>query len=268
MVQPQEEDDRMDSAQDASRPVGDPTHQPLTLAIDIGGTGLKASVLDAQARMVVPRARIPTPSPCPPDRLMADLIRLVGGLPPADRVSIGFPGVIRHGRVLTAPHFGTENWSGFPLESRMQQALGRPTRLLNDAEIQGLAVIAGAGIEFVATLGTGFGSALFRGGVLAPHLELAHHPVHKDKSYNEYVGVQALEAIGRKRWNKRLRLVLQIVDELILPDAIYLGGGNAREVRGEVPSKVRLVSNDAGLTGGVALWTRSDSALGRDPGAD
>lgn len=258
----------MESHNTPSPVTGDQSDRPLTLAIDIGGTGLKASVLDAHGRMVVPRVRVPTPNPCPPDRLMAGLVGLVAGLPAADRVSIGFPGVVRHGRVLTAPHFGNDIWSGFPLEARMEQALGRPTRMLNDAEVQGLGVVAGAGIEFVLTLGTGAGTALFRNGVLAPHLELAHHPVRNDKTYNEYVGAAALEAVGRKRWNKRVRRVLHFLDMLILPDAIYLGGGNAVEVRGELPAKVRLISNDAGLTGGVALWTRDEAALGRDDGSD
>ena len=252
----------------AEAPSGDPSDRPLTLAIDIGGTGLKASVLDAHGRMVVPRARVPSPHPCPPDRMMTELVTLVSGLPAADRVSIGFPGVIRHGRVLTAPHFGDEIWAGFPLESRMQQALGKPTRMLNDAEVQGLGVIAGAGIEIVLTLGTGVGSALFRNGVLAPHMELSHHPIHKNKTYDDWLGNDAYKDVGRKRWNKRVRRMLGIIEVLLMPDAIYLGGGNAENLLGELPPKVRIVSNAAGLTGGIALWTRTEAALGRDDAGD
>jgi len=238
---------------------------PFTLAIDIGGTGLKASVLDSQGNMVVPRAWMPTPYPAPPDRLLATLQILIAKLPQADRVSIGFPGVVRNGLVLTAPHFDTRLWARFPLEARLAQIAGRPARMLNDAEVQGLGVIAGRGIELVLTLGTGAGTALFREGELAPHLELAQHPVHGDRTYNEYVGRDALAKVGHKRWNKRVRRVIDVLRTLVLPDSLYIGGGNASHIKGDLPDWVRLVSNDAGLTGGLALWTRSDHALGRIP---
>ena len=242
---------------------GSAAARPLTLAIDIGGTGLKASVLDRDGRMVVPRVATPTPYPCPPDIMVAALLALVAPLPEADRVSIGFPGVVRHGLVRTAPHFDTKIWAHYPLEQRLQAALGKPARLLNDAEVQGLGVVLGLGIELVVTLGTGVGTALFRENGLAPHLELAHHPIHHDKTYNDYLGRVAYEKVGPKRWNRRVRRMIDILDALILPDTIYLGGGNARHVKGDLPEHVRIVSNDAGLTGGLALWTRSLDELGR-----
>jgi polyphosphate glucokinase len=246
-------------------PTGNPADKPLTLAIDVGGTGLKATVLDTAGRMVVPRSWLATPHPCPPARLLASLAELVAKLPAADRVSIGFPGIVRDGRVLTAPHFDTELWRGFPLESRLADQFGKPTRLLNDAEVQGLGVVAGHGIELVLTLGTGAGSALFRDGMLAPHLELAHHPITKHKTYNDFVGHDALNQIGVKRWNRRVRRVIDILYTLVLPDILYIGGGNAVHIAGALPSWVKLVPNDAGLTGGLALWTHSDQALGRKP---
>src|SRR5262245_51705650 len=165
---------------------------PRTLAIDIGGTALKATVLDGTGHMIVDRVRVPTPYPCPPKVLLSALADLVAPLPAFDRISIGFPGVVRHGRVLTAPHFESKAWHNYPLEAAIAYRLGQPARLLNDAEVQGLGIMKGRGIEVVLTLGTGVGSAVFSDGWLAPHLELAQHPLHHGKTYNEYVGNDAL----------------------------------------------------------------------------
>jgi polyphosphate glucokinase len=159
---------------------------PRTLAIDVGGTGLKASVLDRAGKLLVDRVRVATPYPCPPKILLRTLEALVAPLPAFDRVSVGFPGVVRNGRILTAPHFKTRSWRDFPLAAALSKRLGKPVRLLNDAEVQGLGIIKGRGLEFVLTLGTGAGTAVFRDGILMPHLKLAQHPIHDDMTYNEY----------------------------------------------------------------------------------
>ena len=156
---------------------------PRTLAIDVGDTGLKASVLDGAGRMLVKRVRVATPYPCQPEILLGAIADLTAPLPPIDRISIGFPGVIRDGRVITAPHFDTEAWHDCPLEEAVSRRFGKPARLLNDAEVQGLGIVAGRGLEVVLTLGTGVGSAVFSNGALAPHLELAQHPIHKGETY-------------------------------------------------------------------------------------
>ena len=230
---------------------------PTTLAIDIGGTHLKCSVLDATGAMIAPRRSVPTPHPCPPATLLATLATLVAPLPRAERISVGFPGMVRAGRVLTAPHLGTSDWAGYPLEHAIATRFGLPARLLNDADMQGLGAIGGVGLEFVLTLGTGAGTALFRDGALMPHLELAHHPVHGAMTYDQYIGAAALRAVGVRHWNRRVRRVLALIDVLLLPDAIIIGGGNNARLVGELPPKVRLVSNDAGITGGVAAWSLS-----------
>ena len=152
-----------------------------TLAIDVGGTGLKASVLDESGKMLTKRVRVPTPHPCPPELLVDTLVKLMAPLSPYDRISVGFPGVVRDGRIITAPHFEGKAWVGFPLEAEISSHLGKPARMLNDAEVQGLGIIAGQGLEVVLTLGTGVGSAIFSNGALTPHLELAHHPIPKTK---------------------------------------------------------------------------------------
>jgi polyphosphate glucokinase len=227
---------------------------PYTLAIDIGGTALKASVLDRDGRMIVERVRLPTPYPCSPKALLRALAELTAPLPTFDRISIGFPGVVRDGHIVTAPHFGNKAWRSYPLEAASAQRLGRPARLLNDAEVQGLGVIAGKGLEVVLTLGTGVGSAVFAGGRLAPHLELAQHPLYNGGTYNDYIGNEALHRHGKKKWNRRVLKTIEAVDSLLHYDVLYIGGGNARHLSVDLPESVRIASNDNGITGGIHLW--------------
>jgi polyphosphate glucokinase len=227
---------------------------PYTLAIDIGGTALKASVLNGDGRMIVDRARVPTPYPCPPKVLLSALVELTAPLPAFDRISIGFPGVVRDGHVLTAPHFRKKAWRGYPLEGEVSRLMKRPARLLNDAEVQGLGIVEGKGLEVVLTLGTGVGSAVFASGRLAPHLELAQHPLYNGGTYNDYVGNDALHRHGRKKWNRRVLKVIETVHTLLHYDVLYLGGGNARHLSAGLPGNVKIASNDNGITGGIHLW--------------
>lgn len=229
--------------------------KPGILAIDIGGTGLKATVVNDRGDMVAERVRVPTPHPCPPKLLVSTVEKMIETLPAFDRISIGFPGVVRGGRVLTAPNLDTSLWAGFELAKAISRiAGGKPAKLLNDADMQGLALITGRGIEFVMTLGTGVGTSLFRDGELMPHMELAHHPIHKDKTYDEYLGDAVLKSIGKKQWNRRLKRALGLVDILLTPDRIFLGGGNSLRVELDLDQHVKIGSNDAGLQGGAALW--------------
>ena len=211
-------------------------------------------MLDHFGREIVPRVQAETPRPAPPDVVLPLLVELARALPAYDRVSVGFPGVVDHGRIVTAPNLGTEYWRDFPMAASLRRRLGKPVRTLNDAEVQGLGVIQGRGLECVLTLGTGLGSALFRDGELMPHLELAQHPIWKGKTYDQYVGSAALEAKGAQRWNRRVGNMIGIVRTLLNFDHLYLGGGNAAKVRIELPSDVMIVSNEAGITGGSRLW--------------
>ena len=225
-----------------------------TLAIDIGGTGLKASVLDEAGKMVEKHLRVPTPYPCTPDILVETLAGLTAPLTGYDRVSIGFPGVVRDGRIITAPHFKGKAWRDYPLADTLARRFGKPARLLNDAEVQGLAIVKGQGLEVVLTLGTGVGSAVFSNGSLTPHLELAHHPIKGNKTYNDYLGNAARRTLSSKRWNRRVMKMISIVDSLLHYDVLYIGGGNAANVKVDLPDNVHLASNDAGITGGIRLW--------------
>lgn len=240
---------------------------PFTLALDIGGTGLKAAVLDATGILVADRVRVPTTYPLPPDKMVDDLAALVAPLPAFDRVSAGFPGMVRGGHVLSAPHFSTRSgpgsavdpklvaqWHSFDLAGALAERLGRPARVANDADVQGAAVVQGKGLEMVVTLGTGVGTALFYDGKLMPHLELAHHPLHKDATYNDYVGERARKEVGVVRWNKRVRRTVDTLRALCFFDHCFVGGGNSRRITGTIAADVTIVDNNAGLLGGFKLW--------------
>ena len=207
----------------------EPTARRLTLAIDVGGTGLKASVIDEAAQMVTERVRLPTPVGAPPQEVIKVLVGMVTPLAPFDRVSVGFPGVVREGRVLTAPNLGNDLWHGYELARELDIALGKPVRLANDADLQGLAVIAGKGVEMVITLGTGFGTGLYLDGHLAPHLEMSHHPFRHGETYDEQLGNAARKAIGGARWNKRVKKAIATLRRLTTFDHLYVGGGNLAE---------------------------------------
>lgn len=225
-----------------------------TLAIDIGGTGLKAAVLDGDGKMVTKRLRVETPSECPPALMVKMLAQLVAQFKSYDRVSVGFPGVVRRGKILTAPNLGTEEWEGFDLDMALTRELGKPVRVLNDADIQGLGAIRGKGVEMVITLGTGLGSSLFEDGRLSTHVELAHHPLRKGQTYEEQLGNIALKKAGKKKWNHRVAKAIKILRILTHFDHLYIGGGNSKAVTLDLPSDVSLVSNELGMRGGIWLW--------------
>jgi polyphosphate glucokinase len=245
---------------------------PLTLSFDIGGTGLKAAVLDGTGALVGERVRVVTTYPLTPDDMVKHLVDLAGQLPGYERISAGFPGYVRGGKVLSAPHFITQDgpgtkvvpelvkaWDKFDLSGALDAALGKPTKIANDADMQGSAVVTGTGVELVVTLGTGVGTAIFENGVLTPHLELAQHPLWKGKTYNEYVGDAVRKKIGPKRWNKRVEKTVATLRALIFFDHLYIGGGNSPKVTFTLPDDVTLVDNSAGLRGGITLWTAQKS---------
>ncbi|HEV8680577.1 MAG TPA: ROK family protein [Stellaceae bacterium] len=226
-----------------------------TLAVDIGGTGIKLALLDGDGKIVGKRVRFPTPPrPVAPETLAAAIDSAAAGLGDFARVSVGFPGAVRDGRVLTAPNLGTELWAGFDLQRALAERWQKPVRVMNDADVQGFGAIAGNGVEMVLTLGTGAGTAIFANGQIMPHLEFAHHPVRGNKTYEEYIGKAALDKIGKKRWNKRVARVIDILRHLVNFDHLYLGGGNAKQINFALPADVTIVPNSDGLTGGIALW--------------
>jgi polyphosphate glucokinase len=234
----------------------EPSPESRILAIDIGGTGLKAAILNSDGEMMTKRLRVVTPHPCTPDELVDALVKLVEPLAGFDYVSAGFPGVVRNGKIITAPNLGTEVLQGFDLAGVLQERLGKPVRVINDADMQGYGAIEGKGLEMVITLGTGFGSALFMDGQLAPHLEIAHLPFRKDKTYDEQIGDKARKKVGKKTWNRRVKRAINTLRVLTHFDKLYIGGGNAGRIDFELDPDVKIISNEFGVRGGAWLWRK------------
>jgi polyphosphate glucokinase len=238
---------------------GAPGSGPVTLAIDVGGTGLKAARLDAAGLVIGTALRIATPHPAPPAVIVPALAGMANSLGQFDRVSVGFPGAVRGGKVLTAPNLGNTDWHNFDLATALRELLGAPVRVENDATVQGLGVISGTGMELVITLGTGFGFALYENGRIGPHMEMSQHIARSRKTYDEYVGVVALRKVGRKRWNRRVARIVAQLRAVVIFDRLYIGGGDAAKIDVELEKDVTVVSNQAGLTGGVHLWNEANT---------
>jgi polyphosphate glucokinase len=223
------------------------------LAVDIGGTNIKASVLDRDGRLMADTARVVTPSPAPPNVVLQLVHSLANQLPHFDRISIGFPGVVKGGTVLTAPNLGTRHWSGFHLIDALANQFGVGARVLNDAAVHGLGVVEGHGLACVITLGTGIGCCLFRNRRLLLHLEFGQH-TRGEGNYDQFIGQAALQAIGPVAWNERVHASIQTLMDLTNYDVLYIGGGNAQRITFVLPQHAKIVSNSAGVTGGVRLW--------------
>jgi predicted TIM-barrel fold metal-dependent hydrolase/predicted NBD/HSP70 family sugar kinase len=226
-----------------------------TLAVDIGGTGIKFAALDDEGRIIGERARVPTPpKPVQPADVVNIIKQTSASVGPFDRVSVGFPGMVRGGKVLTAPNLSTELWAGFDLQSELSKRLQKPVKVMNDADVQGYGAIAGKGVEMVLTLGTGAGTSFFENGRILPHLELAHHPIKGDLTYDEWLGNAALMLKGKKKWSKRVAKTIEILRTVVNFDHLYLGGGNAKKLKFDLPNDVTVIPNTDGLTGGIRLW--------------
>ena len=229
------------------------TSNPITISIDIGGSGLKAMLLDGAGKPLSERARVVTPAVPTPRSVLRGLEELRKTLPAFDRVSVGFPGVIKRGTTWTAANLHPA-WIGYPLQAELEKIWKKPVRVANDAAVQGYGAIKGDGVELALTLGTGLGSSLFTNGRLCPGLELAHHPWKRDREYEDYLGRRGLDKFGKKRWNKLLQEAIEQTAKLFNWDHLYLGGGNTKKIDFKPGKNIEIVSNEAGLLGGVALW--------------
>lgn len=243
---------------------------PRTLAIDVGGSGLKATVLSPDGEMLTERVRRETPYPCTPDVLLDELAALAAELPEYDRVSVGYPGAIRQGVVRDVTAFVrpapgeprdpalVELWFGYNLQVALEQRFGKPVRVANDADVQGCAVVNGEGLELVITLGTGVGCALFYDGALLPHMELSHGSFLGSMSIEVACGDFERQKVGKHEWRKRVLDALETFETVVLPDHLYIGGGNAKKLDAdEIGPNRTIVPNVSGLLGGIALWERT-----------
>jgi polyphosphate glucokinase len=224
--------------------------------VDVGATDLKAVLLDSRGRSRGRPRRVPTPRPATPAVLQAAIHDLVQELGAFQRCSVGFPGVVIAGRVETAVNLG-EAFRGCRLDRSLARLLGVPVRVANDADLHGLGVVRGRGVELVVTLGTGFGSALFVDGILVPNLEMGHHPFRRGRTYEQLLGLAALKRSGLERWSSRLQEAIEELRRLFHFRTLYLGGGNSRLIDFPRARDVKVVSNRAGLRGGIRLWEQA-----------
>lgn len=211
-------------------------------------------LLDPAGKPLSERQRMETPAVPTPKAVLEVLDELRKLLPGFDRVSVGFPGVIKRGITLTAANLNPE-WVGFGLQADLEKRWKKPVRVANDAAVQGYGAIKGDGVELMLTLGTGLGSSLFTSGRLCPGLELGHHPWRKKGMvYEDYLGRRGLDKFGKKIWNKYLLSAIAQTASTFNWDHLYLGGGNTKKIDFELGKDIHIVSNETGLLGGVMLW--------------
>lgn len=224
------------------------------LCIDIGGSHIKGAIVNEEGTLQTNYIKFDTPVPATPDKVMVVIQQLATASPGYEKISVGFPGYVKEGVVMTAPNLGTEAWHNINLAEEVSKLLGKPAQVVNDADLQGLGIARGKGFEIVATIGTGFGTAFLYNGKLLPHLELAHHPISKGRDYDQYIGQLALDECGKEKWNKRMMKVLSVIKTVFNYDHLYLGGGNASKLKFQLDDNISIVSNIEGIKGGARLW--------------
>ena len=218
-----------------------PKRHKRVLAIDVGGSHVKMRVFGRREMRQFDSGPTLTP------RQMVARVHEVTGDWTYDAVSIGYPGIVRHGKLVAEPHNLGKGWVGFDF----RKAFGRPTHIINDAAMQAVGSYEGGRMLFLG-LGTGLGSAMIVDGVVAP-MELAHLPYKKGRSYEEWVGESALKRLGGKKWSRIVDEVVTKLSSALEADYVVLGGGNARKLK-RLPKNARLGSNDFAFLGGFRIW--------------
>jgi polyphosphate glucokinase len=207
------------------------------LGIDIGGSGIKGAPVDVETgEFIADRFRIATPQPGTPEQVVEVIRRIVDHFEWQGKIGAGFPGVLKHGVVLSAPNL-SPTWVGENIASLINQATECPTCVYNDADMAGLAEMRfGVGKQFseryilFLTIGTGIGSAFFVKGRLWPNSELGHLKIRgKDAEHRAGDGVRKEKNLSWKKWGKKLSEVLQVYDFLFTPDAMIIGGGVSKK---------------------------------------
>lgn len=237
------------------------------IGIDVGGSGIKAAVVEtASGELTTPRVRVETPQPSTPKAVAKATAELIADLPRDLSAGIGFPAVIVNGVVKTAANVDA-SWIDTAADSLFADALGRRLIVGNDADAAGLAEMrfgAGrgeAGTVLMLTLGTGIGSALFRDGVLVPNTELGHVQVRgKDAEDRAAASVKERKGLSWHAWSKLLAEYLDVIESLLWPDLVIIGGGVSKDAdhfMHELPRRVRCVpaalQNRAGIVGAAML---------------
>ncbi len=228
------------------------------LSIDIGGTNIKACLLSPAGKLLTDFKKEPTPKKSTPEAVLKAIKTLSKDFKDFEKISIGFPGYVKLGVVQTAPNLAENQWANVDLAQQVSNLFGKPVRLINDADQAGLGIVSGKGFEIVFTLGTGFGTSLLFDGELLPHLELSHLPVNKHDDYDDFIGDRGFEKAGKKKWNKRLKYIIEVYKTVFNYDRLYIGGGNSNEINFELEKNITLVSNKDGIKGGAKLWSAKE----------
>ena len=232
------------------------------VGIDIGGTGIKGAPVDGAGAFSAERVRLLTPKPATPARVAATVCEVLDQLDTPGPLGVTLPAVVRGGIVETAANID-DKWIGTNAVELFEQATSRPVTVINDADAAGLAEIRfGAGrdrkgVVLVITLGTGIGSALFVDGVLVPNTEIGHLPLHHGEAEDWAAeSVREHDDLSWKKWAHRLQEYLGLVERLLWPELIVIGGGVSKksdkflhhiDIRTElVPAELH---NDAGIVG-------------------
>ncbi len=229
-----------------------PKRKLRVLVIDVGGSHVKVRVSDR--RDVRQFESGPEMSAA---RMVAGVHKLVGDWK-YDVVSIGYPGVVIHGKIMTEPHNLARGWVGFDF----RRAFGRPTRVINDAAMQAIGSYQGGRMLFLG-LGTGLGSAMIVDAVVES-MELAHLTYRKGRTYEDDVGDRGRRRLGFKRWRRAVKKVVEILQTALEADYVVLGGGNARKLK-KMPKGARLGNNDFAFLGGFRMWRKDGIGATRRP---
>jgi len=216
--------------------------QRRVLAIDVGGTHVKIRVSGRRDTHEFESGPTMTP------RRMVARVRELAGDMKYDVVSIGYPGVVVHGKIVTEPHNLGRGWVGF----NFRKAFGRPTQVMNDAAMQAIGSYEGGRMLFLG-LGTGLGSALVVNGTVAP-MELAHLPYKNGRTFEDYVGDRGRKRLGAKKWRRTVADVVEQLSKALEADYVVLGGGNAKKLK-KLPKNARLGSNEFAFLGGFRVWS-------------
>jgi polyphosphate glucokinase len=245
------------------------TKHTSAFGIDIGGSGIKGAPVDlTSGEFQQDRVRIPTPQPSTPEAVAATVAELVDGFDLASDVPIGvtFPAVIQHGVARSAANVD-ESWIGTDVTQVIAEASGRRVMAVNDADAAGYAEVRyGAardveGVVLVATLGTGIGSCLVVDGTLVPNTELGHLEIDgHDAETRAADSAREREDLDWEQWAERLQRYFRVVEDLLWPDLIVVGGGVSKKHENFLPLldlRTRIVPaqlrNAAGIVGAAAL---------------
>ncbi|MCH8540902.1 MAG: ROK family protein [Opitutales bacterium] len=207
-----------------------------SLGIDVGGTGIKAAPVDlSTGEFHAERLRIPTPSLCTPEILAKTAKEFVEHFHWEGPIGVGFPGVIKGGKVMTAANLDN-SWIGVSIDEFLSEATNCDVHTINDADAAGLAEFhlgegqTHQGVVLLLTIGTGIGSALFHKGKLIPNTELGHLPM-RDTIAEKYASRKVKKDLDLSwiDWAPRLQEYLLILERIITPDLIIIGGGASKK---------------------------------------